>query len=79
MACIDDRGTLSPTARMFLEALRRPATPEGAAEAMGQPLYRIRASVRELVAAGLVEERDGRHMLTAEGRARIDGSASPPS
>lgn len=79
MACIDDRGALSPAARAFLEALRRPATPEEAAEAVGLSLYRIRASARELVAAGLVEERDGTYMLTAEGRARIDGSASPPS
>jgi predicted transcriptional regulator len=71
MACIDDRGTLSPAARAFLEALRGPATPEEAAETLGLSLYRIRASVRELVAAGLVEERDGTYALTAEGRVRI--------
>lgn len=59
MACVSADGTLSPSARAMLGALRTAATPEEVAAATGLPLYRVRSGLRELAAAGLAAEASG--------------------
>lgn len=55
MACINPDGTLSTVARGLLELLETPHTPEASATILALPLFRIRASVRELHRAQLIE------------------------
>jgi hypothetical protein len=68
MACINPDGTLSVVAHRVLSALTRPLTPEALAAAAGVPLYRVRGTVRETSAAGLIEAVDGGWLLTDKGR-----------
>ena len=56
MACINPDGTLTRIARAVLTALNPPKSAEQVAIVSGVPLYRVRASLRETAAAGLVAE-----------------------
>ena len=54
MACINPDGTLSAIARRILEHLDRPADPSQMATQLDLPLWRVRATLREIGRAGLV-------------------------
>lgn len=71
MACITSEGTLTAMARRVLETLAEPRTAEHVAASTDVALFRIRASLRELEAAGLLAANDGRYHLTAAGRAKL--------
>lgn len=73
MACINSDGSLSGAAKKVLGAMQSPTTLEDVSESTMLPLYRIRASVRELIEAGLVEEKDGLYVITPAGQARLAG------
>ena len=68
MACINPDGTLSVVAHRVLSALTRPLAPEALAQAAGVPLYRVRGTLRETGAAGLIEQVEGGYLLTDKGR-----------
>ena len=67
MACINPDGTLSAVARDLLRLLDRPHTAEAAASTLGLPLFRIRATVRELSRAGLIDQTEAGFSCTALG------------
>ena len=68
MACIDPDGTLTAAGRRLLEGLaQEPLTPEGIAQSMGEPLFKVRARIRDMVEAGLIEEADGKYAATEKG------------
>ena len=71
MPCMDSRGELNEMARKILAAMASSAPIEKVAQETGIPLYRIRSAVRELIDAGLVEEKDGSYALGEAGRAAI--------
>ena len=73
MACVDDRGTLTPIAAAILRALgAEGATPAAVARASGLPLYRVRAGLRELADAGFAREGEGGAFTASEsGVARL--------
>ncbi len=71
MPCIDGSGKLSESGRRILAALGHPITLEEAARQTGLPLYRIRSGTREMVQAGLVEEKAGTYLTTAAGQALL--------
>lgn len=71
MACINADGSLTGSARKVLRALANPLTAEEVRDVTSQPLFRIRASLRELEAAGLISGVDGCYKITDEGRARL--------
>lgn len=72
MACVNADGTLTAVAERVLRALLDDVlTPEEIARATEIPLYRARASLRELAAAGYLAEDAGGWRLTDAGRARV--------
>jgi predicted transcriptional regulator len=71
MGCINADGTLIASATKLLRAMQSPISLEEAARQIELPLYRVRSSMREFLQARLVEEKDGRFVLTAAGKARI--------
>ena len=73
MACINEDGTLTPSAKKVLSAISSPITLEEAAKSTGLPLFRIRSSIREMLEAGLVEEKEEKYVATKLGRAKIGG------
>ena len=72
MPCVKPDGTLEPMAQAIVRALRTPRTVEAVCEHLRLPLYRVRSTMRELVEAGLVADRDGVYDLTDSGRIRVE-------
>lgn len=72
MACLNPDGTLTPTARVVLQALQAPMTAQDLAESMKIPLFRVRGSIREMLDAGLVKAEGEAYIITDLGRRRID-------
>lgn len=79
MACINPDGTLTPTAQAVVAALENPRSPRDIGQAAGLPIYRVRATLRELVEADLANEQDGLYNLTESGKERLSDQLLPPS
>ncbi len=73
MACINSDGSLTLVARDVLQSLDRPRSVDEIHDVSRQPVYRVRASLREMAGIGLVTETDGRYSITEAGRARLGG------
>lgn len=71
MACMSADGTLTEQAKLVLAALQTPLTPERVAAATELALFRIRGSLRELVAAGLLVQIGDSYQITDAGRQRL--------
>lgn len=76
MPCIDSSGDLTEMARKILAVMAGPVPLEEVAGKADIPLYRVRSAARELVEAGLVEEKDGSYVVSTSGRAAISGDSS---
>ena len=72
MACIDPDGTLTITAKFLLKQLNQESLPpEDIAKALGEPLFKVRGNLREIMGAGLIGEEDGLFHLTELGKERL--------
>jgi predicted methyltransferase len=71
MACVNADGTLTPIAQKVLSALEPPATISEINQRSEIPLYRVRASVRELADLGMLEVVDGLFYITRKGRTQL--------
>ena len=71
MACVEPDGTLSESAKELLKITESPATPEDISSRLGQPLFKVRSSLRELAQAGLIQEEGGAFSTTEVGRERL--------
>jgi predicted transcriptional regulator len=72
MACIDPDGTLTPLGLLLLKGLaEQPMPPEDIAKYLGEPLFRVRGSLRELAGAELIEEEGGLYHLTGAGQSKL--------
>ena len=72
MACIDATGTVTPVGRLLLKGLaEQPMPPEDVAKHLGEPLFRVRGSLRELAGAELIEEKGGLYYLTEAGQGKL--------
>lgn len=69
MACLNPDGTLTQIARAVLTGVETgPLGEEPLAKTAGIPVWRLRASLREIGAAGLITAAGEGHMLTDKGR-----------
>ena len=72
MACIDADGTLTPMGFLLLKGLaEQPMPPEDIAKHLGEPVFRVRGSLRELVEAEMIEEEGGLYHLTEAGKSKL--------
>jgi len=72
MACIDPQGTLTPMGLLLLKGLaEQPMPPEDIAKHLGEPLFRVRGSLRELADAEMIEEDGGLYRLTEAGESKL--------
>jgi len=68
MACISPDGKPTGSGTKMLRALKSgPGTPEEIAESTGLPLFRVRSGLRELVQAGLADQKGDKHELSSKG------------
>lgn len=77
MACIDEKGAVTAVAARVLQAVADEggATAEDVARLAALPLFRARASLRELASEGLVGADGDRHRVTERGRALLGARA----
>jgi DNA-binding IclR family transcriptional regulator len=68
LPCVSPDGKLTKSGIATLSALKSGAsTPKAVAEITGQPLFKVRSGLRELVNAGFVKQVDDKYQLTPEG------------
>jgi predicted transcriptional regulator len=73
--CVKPDGTLSPSAEIILKVCGKPVTIDEMAQATGLRSFRVKTSIRELTGAGLLQEDNGRFMITAAGTAKIQAES----
>ncbi|MDA3129289.1 replication/maintenance protein RepL [Aliibacillus thermotolerans] len=68
MACVDDKGQLTASARKLLETIENNAlTPEEIAKEAALPLFKVRSSMRDMKSMGFVtEEENGAYQMNPE-------------
>jgi predicted transcriptional regulator len=71
MACVNPDGTVSESAKALLSIVQDPLTPEEISKQVGQPLFKVRSSLREMAQAELVREEDGKFIITEKGKEKI--------
>lgn len=72
MACINPDGTITGSAKDLLRVIiGEPLTPEEISKQLGQPLFKIRSSLREMVSAGLVNEEGDQYIITEKGKENL--------
>lgn len=71
MACVNSDGSLTSSALDLLKLATEPVSPERISKELGTPLFKVRASLREMLAAGLVGERQAGYQTTEEGVAKL--------
>lgn len=71
MACVNPDGTVTESAKALLTVLQNPSTPEDISKQVGQPLFKVRSSLREMVQAELIKEENGKYVLTEKGKEKI--------
>jgi len=71
MPCVWPDGTLSSSGRLLLTSVGPDSTAEDVAATTGIPLYRVRSSLRQLLAAGFISEQGGHFKQTREGVEKV--------
>jgi len=71
VACVNPDGSLTSSALELLKLAAEPVSPEAISAELGTPLFKVRASLREMLAAGLVIEKQAGYQTTDAGVARI--------
>ena len=72
MPCVNPDGEVTEIAKKILQSLREGISLEKVAEHTETPLYRIRMAIRELVDAGLAEQRGQWYVITETGLTAIN-------
>jgi len=68
MPCISPDGKPTESGKKMLLALHKGnRSPENIAKETGLPMFRVRSGLRDIVAAGLAEQRSGGYKLTPKG------------
>jgi predicted transcriptional regulator len=68
VACVNADGTITATAKALLKSIETAQGVEEIAAALGLPLFRVRSSLRELVAAGLVVAQGDKYQTSEDGK-----------
>jgi len=74
MACVNADGSLTPIAQKVLSAILEPVIPMQIQQTSGLPIYRVRASLRELMDLGLVEQHGENYQITDLGKTYLNKS-----
>jgi predicted transcriptional regulator len=71
MACVKPDGSLTETAKVLLRQLEKPLNAEEIAPRIGQPLFKVRSVMRELLSNGLAIEVNGRFQISSKGEEKL--------
>jgi predicted transcriptional regulator len=76
VGCINVDATLTRSGVSILLTLQTPMTPEEVAKETRIPLFKVRSSIREFLAASLVQAADDKFQTTLDGLVQIEGAKS---
>ncbi|OPY02951.1 MAG: hypothetical protein A4E66_02695 [Syntrophus sp. PtaB.Bin001] len=68
MRSINPDGTVTARARSLLNLLDQPLTPEEISQKLGQPLFNVRTSLREMVTSHIIDQKGSCFVITERGR-----------
>ena len=68
MACVNPDGSITESAKALLRSISDPKAPEEIASGVGQPLFKVRSSIREMTEAGLVEKSGDKYVVSEKGK-----------
>jgi predicted transcriptional regulator len=71
MPCVLPDGSVAPVAKRILSTTLQEKSEEEISKLTGMPIYRVRSSIRELLEAGLMEEKGGKYLTTEKGKEKI--------
>jgi predicted transcriptional regulator len=71
MACVNPDGSVTESAKALLGVLDKPMAPEEISQQIGQPLFKVRSSLREMTGAELIKEEEGKYLITEKGKEKI--------
>jgi hypothetical protein len=68
MRSINPDGSVTARARSLLYLLDKPLTPEEISQKLGQPLFHVKTSLREMVLFQIIDQKGERFVITEQGR-----------
>lgn len=71
MPCVNPDGSITNSAKALLKVIEIPLTAEEISKKAGQPLFKIRSSLREMVDAGLINEEGNKYVISESGKEKI--------
>lgn len=71
MACINPDGTITESAKALLRIIGDPLNPEEISSKLGQPLFKVRSSLREMEGAGFVMSDGAKYKITEKGKEKL--------
>jgi len=70
MRSINPDGSVTARARSLLYLLDKPLTPEEISQKLGQPLFHVKTSLREMVLSQIIDQKGERFVITEQGRGK---------
>jgi predicted transcriptional regulator len=71
MPCVNPDGSITDSAKALLKVIESPLTAEEISKKVGQPLFKIRSSLREMVGAELIKEEGNKYVISESGKEKI--------
>jgi predicted transcriptional regulator len=71
MPCVNPDGSITDSAKALLKVIEIPLTAEEISTKVGQPLFKIRSSLREMVGADLIKEEGNKYVISESGKEKI--------
>jgi len=71
MPCVNPDGSITDSAKALLKVIETPLTAEEISKKAGQPLFKIRSSLREMVGAELIKEEGNKYVISESGKEKI--------
>jgi predicted transcriptional regulator len=68
MRSINPDGSVTARARTLLSLLDKPLTPEEISQKLGQPLFHVKTSLREMVHFRIINQEGERFVITEQGK-----------
>ena len=69
MACVNSNGELTQTAKDLLNSIVDEAqTPQDISKNVGQPIFKVRSSLRDMKSMGFVIEEDGKYKMNPKAK-----------
>ena len=74
--CVNPEGSLTFSAKELLKILATPLDEMEISSMLSKPLFKIRSILREMIGANLIEQKEGKFVITEEGKKKKNSGSS---